>query len=129
MDVMSWAELAQSTSAALIAAITTDAWTHLRDRAAALLGGTDPARREAASVWLADVEQAVEAGTGDDRRDRLAQLLVSRLVDEPALAGEMQALLHQARAALPDSAGAPVVQHAVASGRSRITQAGRDVVR
>ncbi|NUV53536.1 hypothetical protein G6W51_11555 [Streptomyces coelicolor] len=123
--------LAQSAGTTLVALMATDAWPHVRDGITQLWRRTQPERADTVAAELeAGREDALAAAaTGDQETlDELRlqwQGTVRRLlVARPAAVQELRALLDRLD---PDgSAARRITQHATASGRARVYQAGRD---
>ncbi|GAB2801221.1 hypothetical protein GCM10027073_36940 [Streptomyces chlorus] len=123
--------LAQSAGVTLVTLMTTDAWNRTREGVTRLWRRTQPHRAEAVAAELAVTrEDALAAGEADDQetlgelhaewQGRLRRLLAAR----PGAAAELRGLLEELD---PGGATGPAItQHASASGRARIYQAGRD---
>lgn len=123
--------LAQSAGVTLVTLMTTDAWVRTREGITQLWRRMQPHRAEAVAAELeATREDALAADEAGDQetlgelhlewQGRLRRLLAAR----PGAAAELRGLLDELE---PRSATGPAVtQHADASGRARIYQAGRD---
>ncbi len=123
--------LAQSAGITLVTLMTTDAWQRTRDGVTQLWRRMQPHRAEAVAAELeATRDDVLAAEAAGDRESvdelhaewqgRLRRLLVAR----PDAAAELRTLLDELE---PEAGTDPaVVQHARASGRARIQQAGRD---
>ncbi|MBT3154262.1 hypothetical protein HTV45_25890 [Streptomyces sp. CHD11] len=123
--------LAQSAGTTLVALMATDAWHHVRDGITQLWRRTQPERAETVAAELeAGREDALTAAAADDQEtlDELRlqwQGMVRRLlVARPAAVEELRTLLD--RLDPGGSAARQITQHATASGRARVYQAGRD---
>lgn len=123
--------LAQSAGVTLVTLMTTDAWRRTREGITQLWCRTQPHRAEAVVAELeATREDALAADEAGDQetlgelhlewQGRLRRLLAAR----PGAAVELRALLDELEPR--GSTGPAVTQHASASGRARIYQAGRD---
>ncbi|MEU8648899.1 hypothetical protein [Streptomyces sp. NPDC048737] len=123
--------LAQSAGVTLVTLMTTDAWHRTREGITQLWRRTQPHRAEAVVAELeATREDALAASEAGDQetlgelhlewQGRLRRLLAA----QPGVAVELRALLDELEPR--GSTGPAVAQHASASGRARIYQAGRD---
>lgn len=123
--------LAQSAGTTLVALMATDAWHHVRDGVTQLWRRTQPERADIVVAELEAGREDVLAAVAADDRQTLDELrlqwqgLVRRLlVAQPAAVEELRALLDRLD---PDgSAARQITQHATASGKARVYQAGRD---
>ncbi|MZE77881.1 hypothetical protein [Streptomyces xinghaiensis] len=123
--------LAQSAGTTLVALMATDAWHHVRDGVTQLWRRTQPERAGTVAAELEAGREDVLAAAAADDQETLDELrlqwqgMVRRLlVARPAAVEELRALLDQFD---PGGPAAPqTTQHATASGRARIYQAGRD---
>lgn len=122
--------LAQSAGVTLVTLMTTDAWNRTREGMTRLWRSRQPHRAAAVAAELeATREDALAAGEAGDHetltelqlewQGRLRRLLAA----QPGAAVELRALLGELG---PRAAGPSITQHADASGRARIYQAGRD---
>ncbi len=128
--------LAQTAGATVVALMATDAWQQARDGVVALWRRVRPAQADEVGTALEETREEIlvvrregdSAGAGDLERDwhrRLRRLLAA----DPSVAQELEEILAEARASLPEAEQPPVpsVQlNAHASGNARIYQAGRD---
>ncbi|MFD9479466.1 MULTISPECIES: hypothetical protein [Streptomyces] len=123
--------LASSAGTTIVTLMATDAWQRVRDGVASLWRREHAQRAEAVAAELdvtrEDLLAAVETGDRDVERElraewqgRVRRLLAAR----PEVAEELQGLLEEL-GPRADAARA-ITQHATASGRARIYQAGRD---
>lgn len=129
--------LAQSAGVTLVTLMTTDAWHRTREGIAQLWRRAQPHRAEAVVAELeATREDALAAGEAHDE-DTLGELhlewqgrLRRLLAAQPDAAADLRRLLDELE---PSASTGPAInainaidQHATASGRARIYQAGRD---
>jgi hypothetical protein len=129
--LLSLASLAGRTVAAAAAG---DGWEAVRRGLARLLGRGDPARAGVAERRLEQAREelaSVPAGQAELVRDRVAAAWQTRLLDlleeHPEIAGELRALVGQARSQLP-AAGVFAADHGVAAARDvTITASGGGV--
>lgn len=123
--------LAQSAGVTLVTLMATDAWQRTQDGITHLWRRMQPHRAEAVAAELAATrEDALAAGDAGDQetlgelrlewQGRLRRLLAA----QPGAAAELRALLDELQP--PEATGPAITQHASASGRARIYQAGRD---
>jgi hypothetical protein len=125
--------LASAAGSALVTAMVTDGWEGVRARFARLLGRGEAKRAEVAAAQL-DKSQAELAGLsgGGLERARADQETVwrTRLADlleqNPAAAGELQALVSEVQALVIGSAGR-VEQHAAAFDQAQQAVQGTGV--
>lgn len=126
------ASLTQNAGTTVVALMATEAWQAARDHVMDLWRRVQPGRAEATAAQLdASHEDALTAVPADDQqtlgelRAQWQGLFRRLLVTHPEAAGELRALLDELQP--PDSPIPPATaQHATASGRARIYQAGRD---
>ncbi|MFF0430764.1 hypothetical protein ACFYU9_00865 [Streptomyces sp. NPDC004327] len=126
------ATLASTAGTTLVTLLATDAWQSIRDGMTGLWQRVRPDRAPAVSAELessredlvrarATGDQETEAEVRAEWQGRIRRLLAAH----PELAEDLRTLLADV------SPGAPAVpqvtQHATASGRSRVYQAGRDL--
>lgn len=123
--------LAQSAGATLVTLMATDAWQRTRDGITRLWQRTQPERAEAVAVELEagreDVLAAIAANdqqTLNEVRLRWQGLVRRLIVAHPVAAEELRGLLDELDPG--GTAAHRVTQHATASGRARVYQAGRD---
>ncbi|MFD8913486.1 hypothetical protein [Streptomyces sp. NPDC059575] len=128
--------LAQTAGTTVVALMATDAWQRTREGVVALWRRVRPAQADEVGMALEETREEILAarregdstGAGDLERDwrrRLRRLLAA----DPSVARELEEVLAEARAALPESEQPPVYAvrlEARASGHARIYQAGRD---
>ncbi|MCX5555336.1 hypothetical protein [Streptomyces sp. NBC_00038] len=128
--------LAQTAGTTVVALMATDAWQQARDGVVALWRRVRPAQADEVGTALEETREEIlvvrrdgdSAGAEDLERDwrrRLRRLLAA----DPSVAQELEDVLAEARASLPEAEQPPVpsVQlHAHASGSARVYQAGRD---
>ncbi|SMF86307.1 hypothetical protein [Streptomyces sp. Amel2xC10] len=128
--------LAQTAGTTVVALMATDAWQRTRDGVVALWRRVRPAQADEVGTALEETREEIllvlregdSAGAEDlewDWRRRLRRLLAA----DPSAAQELEEVLAEARASLPEAEQPPVpsVQlTAHASGSARIYQAGRD---
>jgi hypothetical protein len=123
---------------ALVTAMATDGWKKARSSAVALWRRVHPDRVPAIEAELEEVRGEVLAARADGDPDTEKALaadwqrrLKRLLADEPGLAAELRRVLDEEWTPLLEPAERTqihsVVQHANATGRSTITQAGRDI--
>ncbi|MGW0208218.1 hypothetical protein ACWDZ8_21225 [Streptomyces sp. NPDC003233] len=125
------AALATSAGTTVVTLMATDAWQRTRDGIVSLWRRAHPERAESIAAELDSTREDLLAArtSGDDGveselqtewQGRVRRLLASR----PEAARELRALLDEIE---PRHVTEPAVaQHATASGRARIYQAGRD---
>ncbi|NNN31009.1 hypothetical protein HLK59_11625 [Streptomyces sp. S3(2020)] len=128
--------LAQTAAITVVGLMATDAWQRTRDGVVALWRRVRPVQADEIGTALEETREEILAaqqegdteGTQDLERDwrrRLRRLLAA----DPSIAQDLEDVLAEARASLPEGERPPVpaVQmHAHASGHARIYQAGRD---
>ncbi|WP_055522627.1 hypothetical protein [Streptomyces graminilatus] len=128
--------LAQTAGTTVVALMATDAWQRTRDGVVALWRRARPAQADEIDTALEETREEIltsrregdSAGAEDLERDwrrRLRRLLAA----DPSVARELEEVLAQARASLPEveQPSVPSVRmHAQASGNARVYQAGRD---
>lgn len=126
------ASLTQNAGTTVVALMATEAWQAARARVMDLWRRVQPGRADATAAQLdASREDVLTAVPADDQeslgelRAQWQGLFRRLLAAHPEAAGELRALLDELRP--PDSPATPATaQHATASGRARIYQAGRD---
>ncbi|WP_079071019.1 hypothetical protein [Streptomyces yokosukanensis] len=128
--------LAQTAGVTVVALMATDAWQRTREGVVTLWHRVRPVQAEEIRTALEETREEIlaarregdSAGAEDLERDWRRRL--RRLLDaDPSIAQDLQEVLDQARASLPEGEQPPVptVQmHAHASGHARVYQAGRD---
>ncbi|MGA5872599.1 hypothetical protein [Streptomyces cinereoruber] len=126
------AALAGTAGTTVVTLLATDAWNRVRDGVVALWQRARPERVEAISAELVSTrEELLRAGEDGDReteaelRGEWQGRIRRLLVDRPELVEELRTLLTEL-----DPGAEPAVtvtQHASASGRGRVYQAGRDI--
>ncbi|WBO62699.1 hypothetical protein [Streptomyces camelliae] len=128
--------LAQTAGTTVVALMATDAWQRTREGVVALWRRVRPVQADEIGTALEETREEIlvarregdTAGAEDLERDwrrRLRRLLAA----DPSVAQELEEVLAQARASLPEDRRplVPTVQlHAHASGHARVYQAGRD---
>lgn len=108
----------------VVAAASTDAWGAAKRGVAHLLGRGDPAKEKLAEQRLEQARQQLQAAApGEDLEQARAELaatwrtrLADLLEEDPDVAAELQALVEQIQAQLPE-ASVSAVDHSVAAGR------------
>ncbi|MGW4200646.1 hypothetical protein [Streptomyces sp. NPDC004726] len=123
--------LAQSAGTTLVALMATDAWQHMRDGITRLWRRTQPEHADTVAAELEAGREEVLAVIATDDQEALEELRLQwqgsvrrLLVARPDAVEELRALLDRLD---PDgSATRRITQHATASGRGRVYQAGRD---
>ncbi|MEU6505998.1 hypothetical protein [Streptomyces sp. NPDC046942] len=128
--------LAQTAGTTVVALMATDAWQRTREGVVALWRRVRPVQADEIGTALDETREEIlvarregdAAGAEDLERDwrrRLRRLLAA----DPSIAQELEDVLAQARASLPEDRRLPlptVQLHAHASGHARVYQAGRD---
>jgi hypothetical protein len=128
--------LAQTAGTTVVALMATDAWQRTREGVVALWRRVRPAQADEVDTALEETREEIltaqredDPASADDLardwRRRLRRLLAA----DPSVARELEEVLAEARASLPENEQPPVptVQlQAHASGNARIYQAGRD---
>ncbi|MEV6883312.1 hypothetical protein [Streptomyces sp. NPDC051135] len=128
--------LAQTAGITVVGLMATDAWQRTRDGVVALWRRARPVQADEIGTALEETREELLAARheGDsecaedlerDWRRRLRRLLAA----DPSIAQDLEEILAEARASLPEDERPPVpaVQmHAHASGHGRVYQAGRD---
>lgn len=128
--------LAQTAGTTVVALMATDAWQRTREGVVALWRRVRPVQADEIGTALEETREEIlvarregdSEGAEDLERDwrrRLRRLLAA----DPSIAQDLEEVLAQARASLPEDEQPPVptVQmHAHASGHARVYQAGRD---
>ncbi|MBT2443015.1 hypothetical protein J7E93_23490 [Streptomyces sp. ISL-36] len=128
--------LAQTAGTTVVALMATDAWQRTREGVVSLWRRVRPLQADEVDTALEETREEIlvahregdSAGAEDLARDwrrRLTRLLAS----DPSIAQELEEVLAEARASLPEAERplAPSVHmHAHASGHARVYQAGRD---
>ncbi len=128
--------LAQTAGTTVVALMATDAWQRTREGVVALWRRVRPAQADEVDMALEETREEIlsaqsqgdSAGADDLEREwrrRLRRLLIA----DSSIAEELEEVLAEARASLPENEQPPVpsVQlQAHASGNARIYQAGRD---
>ncbi len=128
--------LAQTAGTTVVALMATDAWQRTREGVVALWRRVRPAQADEVDTALEETREEIlsaqsqgdSAGADDLEREwrrRLRRLLIA----DSSIAEELEEVLAEARASLPENEQPPVpsVQlQAHASGNARIYQAGRD---
>lgn len=122
---------AQSAGTTLVALMATDAWQHMRDGITRLWRRTQPERADTVAAELEAGRDDVLAAVASDDHEALEELRLQwqesvrrLLAARPDAVEELRALLD--RLDPEGSAARSVTQHATASGRGRVYQAGRD---
>ncbi|MGV9388509.1 hypothetical protein ACWDQL_05160 [Streptomyces olivaceus] len=123
--------LAQSAGVTLVTLMTTDAWNRTREGVTSLWRRAQPDRAESVAAELAATREDALAAGEDGGQETLAELhaewqgrLRRLLAARPGVAAELRGLLEELD---PGGTTRPAVtQHASASGRARVYQAGRD---
>jgi hypothetical protein len=126
------AALASTAGTTVVTLLATEGWERARDGIAALWRRVRPDRAETVAAELEagreDLLAARSAGDDDAEGELRAewQGRVRRLLrEQPGVAEELRSLLDELAPDAGTSAPA-VTQHATASGRARVYQAGRD---
>jgi hypothetical protein len=130
--------LAQTAGVTVVALMATDAWQRTRTGVVALWRRARPVQAEEVGTALEETREEIlvarregdEAGAEELARDwrrRLRRLLAA----DPSIAQELEAVLAEARASLPEAerpplAAVPTQQYGKASGHGRVYQAARD---
>ncbi|MFD7062882.1 hypothetical protein [Streptomyces sp. NPDC059906] len=128
--------LAQTAGITVVGLMATDAWQRTRDGVVALWRRARPVQADEIGTALEETREEILAarhegdseGAEDLERDwrrRLRRLLAA----DPSIAQDLEEVLAEARASLPEDErpAIPAVQmHAHASGNARVYQAGRD---
>lgn len=128
--------LAQTAGATVVALMATDAWQRTREGVVALWRRVRPVQADEVATALEETREEIlvlrregdSAGAEDLERDwrrRLRRLLEA----DPSVAEDLEEVLAQARASLPEDEQPPVPtvhMHGQASGHARVYQAGRD---
>ncbi|MFC9466064.1 hypothetical protein [Streptomyces coelicoflavus] len=128
--------LAQTAGITVVGLMATDAWQRTRDGVVALWRRARPVQADEIGTALEETREEILAARheGDsecaedlerDWRRRLRRLLAA----DPSIAQDLEEVLAEARASLPEDErpSIPAVQmHAHASGNARVYQAGRD---
>jgi len=128
--------LAQAAGTTVVALMATDAWQRTREGVVTLWRRVRPAQADEVSTALEETREEIlvahregdSTGAEDLERDwrrRLRRLLAA----DPSVAQELESVLAEARASLPEAEQPPlpsVQMHAHASGHARVYQAGRD---
>lgn len=128
--------LTQTAAVTVVALMATDAWQRTREGVVTLWRRVRPAQADEIGMALEETREEIFAARreGDSEsaedlerewRRRLRRLLAA----DPSVAHDLQEILDQARASLPEDERPPVpsVQmRAHASGHARIYQAGQD---
>ncbi|MET7831715.1 hypothetical protein ABZS44_02665 [Micromonospora sediminicola] len=129
---MDLTELAQVGATSVVAAMTTDAWEHVRLRLAGLLGGGNNGRQEEAASELrqsrerlvgSDENEGTAAGVEAELRGQFRE----RLRNDPTFAAEFSVLVEEIQRQVPKPTHSAVRQHGVATRGGTVIQAGRDV--
>ncbi|MEW2116492.1 hypothetical protein AB0945_15110 [Streptomyces sp. NPDC005474] len=126
--------LAQSAGVTLVTLMTTDAWHRTRDGIVQLWRRMQPDRAEAVVAELDVTREDALAATEAHDEETLGELslewqgrLRRLLAAQPDAAADLRRLLDELE---PNASTGPAVnvinQHATASGRARVYQAGRD---
>lgn len=123
--------VAQSAGTTLVTLMTTDIWQRAREGITRLWQRIQPHRAELVSAELDASRQDALTATANDDQVMLGELRsqwegqVRRLLlAHPEAIEELRRLLHELAPAAPPQR--VVTQHATASGRARVYQAGRD---
>lgn len=111
--------VATAAATTLATAVATDAWKQLRNRLATLLSSGEPARKQAALATLDGLADT------NDRAEHLRRVLRARLLADPSLVEELNALTAMVRTEQRWT-GAPVVQTGRAARGGVVVQVGRD---
>ncbi|NUQ98101.1 MAG: hypothetical protein HOY79_16680 [Streptomyces sp.] len=128
--------LAQTAGVTVVGLMATDAWQRTRDGVVALWRRVRPGQADEVGTALEETREEIlmalqegdSASAEDLERDwrrRLRRLLAA----DPSVAQDLDEVLTEARASLPEDERPPVptVQmHAHATGHARVYQAGRD---
>ncbi|MCW8383390.1 hypothetical protein NA749_041890 [Streptomyces justiciae] len=128
--------LVQTAGVTVVGLMATDAWQRTRDGVVTLWRRVRPQQADEVSTALEETREEILVALreGDsvsaedlerDWRRRLRRLLAA----DPSVAQELDRILAEARASLPEDERPPVPQvqmHAHASGNARVYQAGRD---
>ncbi|MEU7582004.1 hypothetical protein AB0B50_30950 [Streptomyces sp. NPDC041068] len=128
--------LAQTAGATVVALMATDAWQRTREGVVALWRRVRPVQADEVGAALEETREEIlvlrcegdSAGAEDLERDwrrRLRRLLEA----DPSVAEDLEEVLAQARASLPEDERPPVPtvhMQVQASGHARVYQAGRD---
>ncbi|WP_189952153.1 hypothetical protein [Streptomyces alanosinicus] len=128
--------LAQTAGTTVVALMATDAWQRTREGVVALWRRVRPAQADEVDTALEETREEIltarregdSAGANDLERDWRRRLL-RLLAADPSVARELEEVLAEARASLPENERPPVPSvrlQAHASGSARIYQAGRD---
>lgn len=126
------AALGGAAATALVQQLTTESWTHAQTAVRALWRRARPGQEQAVAAELAEARQAALRARrdGDEDaeralaaawRERLEQLLTA----SPGIARDLDAQVHEWQRSAAPSERSEIRVHA--SGRSRVTVAGRDL--
>ena len=123
----SLSSLAAAAGDALVAAMVSDSWASLRDRAARIFGAGDPGDERSLTTQLDDSRTRIRSGqqSADLAGARWHGKFEAILERHPDIQSEVRSLL----AACTEATSVPkrLEQHAIAGNRSTINQAGRDI--
>ncbi|MFE5110115.1 hypothetical protein [Streptomyces sp. NPDC056663] len=126
------AALAGTAGTALVSLLTTEAWQSAREGLVAIWRRVRPERAETVSAELEATRHDLLSARDEGDQETAAELeadwqgRIRRLLrTHPEVADELRALLVESAPQPPAPSGP--IQHATASGHSRIYQAGRDM--
>ena len=125
--------LTQGAGATLVTLMATDVWQSARGRITELWRRVQPQRAGAVSAELDTCRDDVLTAVASDDEATLAELRTEwqgrfrrLLTAHPEVTDELRALLAELGPPSDPATASVTVQHATASGRARVYQAGRD---